>query len=169
MTARDAAFLGCRLMALWFGVNGLIQLPLSIAAQAYLAQMSHGEATLLERFVESSPLFIAAAHLVIAALLFYGATLFSGALVREPDAQIVPMSQKSFLASGALLIGIFTAARYLPGLVDSLIDSLSHSLGDAAKDSSTLVLNIVGITLAVLFLVGATLWAKRENKWDSES
>ena len=168
MTARDAAFLGCRLMALWFGVFGVIQLPIALAAQALLAQMSPDTQSFVEQFVEASPVYMAAAHLVVAAVLFYGAERFSGALVRDPEKPLGPMSQKSFLAAGAVLIGIYAAARYIPGLVESAIDSFAQKMGERATDKSSLIANLVGMVLAIAFFVGAILWSKREG-WTDDS
>ena len=168
MTARDAAFLGCRLMALWFGVNGLIQLPIAMAGQAYFARMDSRTRGLLEQFIESAPLYWASASLVIAAILFYGAVRFSGALVRDPEIEFKPMSHKSLLITGAALIGLYTAARFLPGLVQSLFETLSNE-AKSRTDPSTLVANVVGLGLAVTFFVSAVWWARKDTLQERDS
>lgn len=157
MTARDAAFLGCRLMALWFAVLGISSLPQALALRMNTPDLTGVERSpFAEMFIENAFLLTPASLLLFSAILFYGASSFSRMLTRDPDVELQPLRAKQLFGIGALLIGIHIAADYLPSLIARIVLAFrSASMETGQGDQSALIANIVGFVLAI----GLTIWA----------
>jgi len=165
MTQRDAAFLGCRLMAVWFGIVGAIQLPFVVSSRLAMEETLGHErrtGTILQKIFETYTLVMPALQLVAAAILFYGAGWLSRLLSANPEADGSAPKGKGLLGVGALLIGLHFAVENLPGLVGNTYDRMTSDSANRVP-AETVVPNLVGVLLAGGIIVWAALQSRRSG------
>lgn len=168
MSAQSLAFLACRLMALWFGLVAVLRLPSSVYAKFVTDQLGPEASTaLLATLGSFAPMFQVACHLLASAFLFYSAGWLSRILAGAPVDEGTALVPRNFHRIGMSLVAFLVGLSWLPSLLE---DIYVHFQNDSLRPPSTqsLVVNLVGLTLAVSVFVWAIWSGKREMQNPSE-
>jgi len=155
MTARDAAFLGCRLMALFWCVSGLIRLPYAIYAMDTFRRYG-GESQSFFGNLVTSGLTESIGPLIASFVLFYGAGFVSRVLVPAAEHSDSGIDAGSALRIGIILVAIWTAAQFLPELLGALAKWLLRrdaESGQVADSWPIIVSNAIGLGIVIVAIV----------------
>lgn len=157
MTARDAAFLGCRLMAMFWCIAGLIRFPFAIYGLREYQRYEQGGSDFFGLLVTTG-LTESIGPLLASAFLFYGAGFISRVLVQGEGLQSASIDTRGALRVGIILVAIWTAAQFLPGLLKALTDWLFRRNFEPAgigENWPTLVANVIGLAIIAIALIAA--------------
>ena len=149
-SARDIAFIGCRLLALCFLYFALVNLPQSFyALSSFSSRQWQGENIFYQAGAWLS-FAVPIVSLAIVLLLWHGARWISREVADGAPAETSAWSPQSLLSVGVVLLGLTLASFALPQIV---ITALYIADSDQRVDSY----QISNLAAAVLrFLVG--LW-----------
>jgi hypothetical protein len=167
MTARDLAFLGCRLLAVYFFFSALAHLPFSLA---YVVSSKEAVGSYQgasgDWFYTAGYLMVPVAELLVSAAIFYASGFLSGMLVLQPDREFGKVDSASIVKVGLLLIGVVMFLWYLPGLLQlgyEWVTKRPTSTGENA--AANLIANVIGVVMSV----GLVLWGSTRPRTDEPS
>ena len=145
-------------MALFWCISGLIKLPIAIYALKAARDYGLGNGGFFENLVTSG-LTESIGPLIASLLLFYGAGLIANILAPKVESDTSTLNTSGALRVGVVLVAIWTAAQFLPGLLGALARYVfRQDLGGAssAENWPIIVSNTIGlgiVVVAILFAV----------------
>lgn len=170
MSAKELAFVACRVLALYWVLTAFLNLPSAIytkvVSEKYLGGASPGSP--VATFLEVNFQFILIGlYLIVGALLFGRAEQVSKLLAGKPDSDPTPITLRSSYRLGMTLVGLFVGLTWLPGLIENSWTFLTRSESTSQSERPYYYATLIGAALVVALIVWSIRNGIRASRMDN--